>query len=228
MGGERQTPGRPRPYRSPRRAEQARRTRRRILDAAHREFLASGYAGTTMRAVASAAGVSLPTVELAFGTKPALLEEVIDVAIAGDDEPIAVLDRPWAAGAAATADVGTFLGAVAEVLTAAQRRSARLVIVADEAASADPGLRSLAAQRLDQRSRTAEWIADGMIARSPLRPGMDRGAAVDTVWLLMEPVLFCRLTDDRGWSDERYRDWFVDSARQLLLPATEGEVAAPR
>src|SRR5947209_10351135 len=88
-------PLRPRDYRSPRREEQARRTRRQVLDAARGEFLAAGYSGTTMRAVAMSAGVSLATVEQAFGTKSGLLKEVIDVAIAGDDEPIAVLDRAW-------------------------------------------------------------------------------------------------------------------------------------
>ena len=85
-----------RAYRSPRRDAQARLTRRRVLEAATASFLARGYAGTTMRAVAGGAGVSVATVELLFGTKVALLQAAIDVAIAGDDEPVAVLDRAWA------------------------------------------------------------------------------------------------------------------------------------
>jgi AcrR family transcriptional regulator len=206
-----------RPYRSPGRQEQARRTRRRILEAARARFLGRGYAGTTMRAVAELAGVSLPTVEQAFGTKSALLSEVIDVAIAGDDEPVAVLDRPWAADASAAVDVRGFLDRVAAVLAEAQQRSARLVVVALEAADVDPSLRPLADNRLAQRVRTAEWIVDGMTAHAPLRAGIDRSHAVDTIWLLMEPVVFLRLTGDRGWSTERYRDWFADSARRLLL-----------
>src|SRR4051812_19410784 len=88
-------------YDSPRRREQALRTRERILAAAREAFLTSGYAATTVRSVASAAAVSLPTVEQGFGTKAQLLKEVIDVAIAGDDEPIAVLDRAPIARAAA-------------------------------------------------------------------------------------------------------------------------------
>src|SRR5437016_2610782 len=78
-------------YRSPRREQQARATRARIIAAAARRFLACGYAGTTMRAVAADAGVALPTVELVFGTKAKLLKAVIDVAIAGDDEPVPTL-----------------------------------------------------------------------------------------------------------------------------------------
>src|SRR6202012_860568 len=65
------------------------------------QFLAAGYAGTTMKAVAAAAGVSVPTVEAAFGTKARLLKAAIDVATAGDDAPVAMLDRAWAVRAEA-------------------------------------------------------------------------------------------------------------------------------
>lgn len=88
---------RARAYRSPKRQEQARRTRCQILDAASEQFRAFGYAGTTMNGIATAAGVSVPTVEVIFSTKASLLKEEgdIDVAIAGDDEPIPILERPW-------------------------------------------------------------------------------------------------------------------------------------
>jgi TetR/AcrR family transcriptional regulator of autoinduction and epiphytic fitness len=220
MQEERETPDRgraARPYRSPRRTEQAQQTRRRILAAARAEFLASGYSGTTMRQIAAAADVSVATLEIAFQAKSRLLAQVIDVAIAGDDEPVAVLDRPAAAEAAGAVTLQDFLSRVAGILAEGQQRSARLVVVAFEAATADPALRPLVDDRLAQRAGTAEWITDGMIARGPLRPGIDRGHAVDTVWLLMDPVVFCRLTEARGWSVQRYRRWFADSAERLLL-----------
>ena len=56
-------------------------------------FVAGGYAGATIRAIAAEAGVSVPTVELLFATKARLLKAAIDVAIAGDDEAGAGLDR---------------------------------------------------------------------------------------------------------------------------------------
>ncbi len=93
-----------RPYRSAHRQGQARRTRRRILDAAAAEFSSRGYAATTVAAIAAAAGVSVPTVEQAFRTKANLLKAAIDVAIAGDDEPVPVLQRPAAVAAAAAPD----------------------------------------------------------------------------------------------------------------------------
>lgn len=68
------------------------------LEAATTLLLARGYAATSIRAIAEAATVSVPTVELAFASKPRLLKAAIDVAIAGDDQPVPMLERDWARG----------------------------------------------------------------------------------------------------------------------------------
>jgi AcrR family transcriptional regulator len=62
------------------RAEQRRRTEARILDAAARVFAAAGYERTTIRAVASAAGVDAGLVMHYFGSKQELFRRVIDAA----------------------------------------------------------------------------------------------------------------------------------------------------
>jgi AcrR family transcriptional regulator len=62
------------------RAEQRRRTEARILDAATRIFFAAGYDRTTIRAVASAAGVDAGLVMHYFGSKQELFRRVIDAA----------------------------------------------------------------------------------------------------------------------------------------------------
>ena len=79
------------PFAAPR--MQARRRVARIIAAAAQRFLAHGYAGTTMRAVALDAGVALLTVELACRSKARQPQAVIDVAIAGDDDQVARPDR---------------------------------------------------------------------------------------------------------------------------------------
>ena len=204
-------------YVSAARTQQARQTRRRVIDAATRLFVAQGYASTTMRVIAAEAGVSIPTVELIFGTKAQLLHVVLDVAIAGDDEPIPVLSRAWAQDAQLTDDVVEFLSAVAEVLQEAQVRSAGVMLAAYEAAASDPDIYVLVTDRELQRERTAGWIVDGVLGRASLRDGLDRAAAVDTVWMLMDPVVFSRFTRRRGWSADRYGAWFADSVAELLV-----------
>ena len=62
------------------RAEQRRRTEARILDAASQIFLTAGYERTTIRGVASAAGVDAGLVMHYFGSKQELFRQVIDAA----------------------------------------------------------------------------------------------------------------------------------------------------
>src|ERR1700758_531473 len=62
------------------RAEQRRRTEERILDAAAQAFLTAGYERTTIRAVASGAGVDPGLVMHYFGSKQELFRRVIEAA----------------------------------------------------------------------------------------------------------------------------------------------------
>jgi AcrR family transcriptional regulator len=62
------------------RAEQRRRSEARILDAATQVFFSAGYDRTTIRAVASAAGVDAGLVMHYFGSKKELYQRVIDAA----------------------------------------------------------------------------------------------------------------------------------------------------
>ena len=79
----------------PSRAEKTRLTRRRIIAAAADLFLDEGYGATTIDQVGARAGVAVQTVYFHFGNKATLLKEALDVAAVGDDEPVALLARPW-------------------------------------------------------------------------------------------------------------------------------------
>jgi AcrR family transcriptional regulator len=197
------------------------------LAAARTEFLRSGYAATTIRAVAVAAGVSVATVELVFGTKTALLQAAISFSIRGDGDSVPMLHRDWAVAAASARSVTSFLEIVGRVLVDSAQRSAGLVVAAFEAAAQDAPMRALAEQLRAQRAETAAWIVDGVIARATLRPGIGRGQAVDTVWLLMDPRVFCAATHDRGWDPGRFAQWFADGVDRLLLAADRPPASTP-
>src|SRR5690349_24876822 len=94
----------PRTYDNSRRAEQARATRRRIVDSARDLLLARGYATTTIAQVARAAGVSSETVQKGFGTKAALAKAVYDGTLVGDDERVPRRERPEVQGVVAATD----------------------------------------------------------------------------------------------------------------------------
>src|SRR3954453_22351273 len=87
-------PAAARSYRSPARTEAARVTRQAGLRAAYRLFSEHGYPRTTLAEIAAAAGVSVETVYKTFGNKRALLKEMADVTVGGDDEQVEMLERP--------------------------------------------------------------------------------------------------------------------------------------
>jgi AcrR family transcriptional regulator len=95
-----------RPYRSPRRALQAQQTRAAVLVACRALFAERGWA-TGVRDIATAAEVSVETVYATLGGKVALLTAALDGAVAGDDDPVPLAERPtywpWARGASPSA-----------------------------------------------------------------------------------------------------------------------------
>jgi hypothetical protein len=161
--------------------------------------------------------VSVPTVESLFGTKSRLLKTAIDVAIAGDDEPVPVLERDWATVAENAMDTETLLSTLAAVLAPAQARSSGLVLSVFEGARSDPELAALAAQISAQRAVMAAWVVHRLAAVGPLRAEVGEEEAVDTVFALMEPAVFDRLTGRRGWTLARYEKWVARSLRCLLV-----------
>ena len=166
--------------------------------------------------MAAAAHVSVPTVESAFGTKARLLKAAIDVATAGDDRPVAMLGRPWAARAEAAPDPERFVAEFAAALTTSAERAAGLILAALDAAQYDSEISAVAAQLTAQREVMAAWLVDGLQRRGALRDGLGHAEAVDTVWLLMDPAVFARLTGPRGWPPARFRMWFAGSVLRLL------------
>jgi hypothetical protein len=106
-----------------------------------------------------------------------------------------------------------FAGTLAE----AARRTAGLVLAALDAARLDPDIAEVAAQLIRQREIMAAWLVDQLTARCPLRHRTGRDEAIDTVWLLMDPAVFTRLTSQREWTAARFQAWFTDTVTRLLL-----------
>ena len=180
-----------------------------------------------MRGVATEAGVSVPTVESLFGTKARLLKAAIDVAIAGDDEPVPVLERAWARSAREAATVDELLSIAAAVIGAAQVRSAGLVLAVFEGSSTDGELAEVAKQMIGQRRTTAAWLVDAVTMRASLRPGCTRREAIDTVWILMDPAVFDRLCRHRQWTRAGYERWFARSVGTLLIADAPASPSSP-
>lgn len=206
-----------RPYRSALREEGARRTRRAVTAAAAELFVSQGYATTSLADVAVRAGVARPTVFAAFGSKAALLRQVLDEALAGDDDPVPVAERPWfrPVWEARTADA--VLDAYASVCTIIGERAGRVFEVVRRAADTAPEIAELWAQTRDNRLAGARMVLDHLGTVGRLGPEVAPDRAVDRLWLLNDPAHFTALVQERGWTAEEYRGWLAAAMKAALL-----------
>ncbi len=203
-----------RPYRSPRREQQAEETRLLVLDAAERLFKERGYVGTSVAAVAAAAGVSAETVYGHFGSKRVLLGELFRRAVRGAD-PAPVPEQEVPRRLAAVTDPEEQLRLFAADITPRLERGAPLIAVLAAAAQSDPELAELLATLHADRLKNLRVLVDALAANGALRLPADD--ALETVWALASPELQQLLVRERGWTRRRYEEWLVASLARLLL-----------
>jgi AcrR family transcriptional regulator len=204
-------------YRSELRTSQARDTRRRIVAAAAQLFVSDGYAGASVDAIAEAAGVSRKTVFTAVGGKAELLGLALDWAVAGDDAPRALAERPEVIAVLALDDPGELLDGWARVLADIDARVGGLFAALEAAAAVDETARDLFDTLHAQRRDGARRVVDAVADLSGLREGMARPRAVDVACLFTEPLLHRRLVGACGWSHRRFQAWLAQTLRQQLL-----------
>jgi AcrR family transcriptional regulator len=206
-----------RSYRSPLRTAQAGQTRRAIIDAATRLFVDAGYGATSINTIAEAAGVSRATVFTAVGGKAALLKTAYDVALVGDDEPVALPDRAGSRAIRAEPDPSRYLERYAGLVAELGGRVGAVYEAVRGAASADPEVRPLWEKIQQERRIGAAHVVADTAAKGPLRGGIDQETAADVVWVLNDPGLYHLLVNRRGWSRERFAAWLAASLKHELL-----------
>lgn len=217
-------PVKTRRYDSPVRREQARQTRAAVVRAAHRRFLADGYASTTLAAVARDAGVSVDTVYAVFGSKRGLLAAVMDVNVGGDDQPLAVLDRELPQRMRAESDQRRQISLFATGMAGELERIRPLDDVLRSAAAADPDVAAARHEQNDvQRHAAMATVVGWVRARGQLRRGLDDAAAADVVWTLTSPEVHHMLLTTRGWTRSQYETWLRETLERALLPDATGD-----
>jgi AcrR family transcriptional regulator len=216
------------------RRAQAHRNRQGILDAAERRFTTSGYAATTVAAVAADAGVSVETVYKAFGSKSGLVRALYDRGLAGrgpvpayersdemrehETDPAAIM-RNWGVLASEVGSVVTPIRLLMRTAAATDPEMAALV-------------RDIDAERLDRMRHHATFLAE----RHRLRDGVTADDATDVFWTCTSAELYDLLVLQRGWPAERFARFIGDVMITALLPtaadsaqmrsAPQGETAA--
>lgn len=206
-----------RSYTSARRQEQARNTRRAIVAASGRLFVDAGYGATTHQQIADAAGVAVQTIYATFGNKQALLQELLDTSIAGDDAPIAVNDRDWMHDVFNHPDPRARLKAYAAAVAGIHERAGDIFTVVRAAAETDPELVPLAATTEQRRRDGAGRIVEALDEMNAIRSSLTTDEATDVLWTLNSPDVHQRLVRESGWPLDRFRDWLAETMQVALL-----------
>jgi AcrR family transcriptional regulator len=202
------------------RDDQARRTRLAIVTAARELFLARGYAATTIDAIAESAQVSRRTVFNAAGGKLELLKLAHDWAVAGDDEPVAVAERPAVQAILAERDPARALQLWAEMVTAIATRVAPIAGVLYAAADVDPEAAEMLATAASNRMFGATAFVGHLAALDGLAAGVSQQSAADLCWSFTDGHLYRLLVLERGWTTDEYSRWLSGAlAATLLRPA---------
>jgi AcrR family transcriptional regulator len=196
-------------YHSPLRARQAAATRQAIIDAAITLFRDHGWAATTFPMIAGLAGTAVDTIYSTFGSKSGLLMAAIDVAIVGDDDEAAMIDRPDFA-LLGQGNRTERLRAGVHFTVGVYRRSLPILKTLQEAAASDEAAQARLAQYdNDRRDVTAAGLALILGGDAP-------EAVVDAIWALVSPEVFSYLTDGRGWSIARSEAWLVEMSKAAI------------
>jgi AcrR family transcriptional regulator len=204
------------------RAARSRETRRRIIAAASRLFVADGYLPTTMRAIAREAGVAVQTLYLAFGGKASILAAALDVAIVGDDAPVPLLERPWVAALRAEKDGRRAIALLCREHTELLRREAPLQATM-RAATGDADVARLLERDQQNRYATQRQLVAILATKHGFHTELGEERAKDIVYGLLSEVLYLLFCGDRGWSPRAWAVWVTAtlSAQLFPLPADE-------
>jgi AcrR family transcriptional regulator len=198
------------------RAAKARETRRRMLEAAHELFVEHGYGATALQDIADRAGVAVQTIYFTFGNKRSLLKELADVSIAGDDEPVATMDRPWFRDALAAETADAQLRAHVQGTRQILDRVAPITEVLRSAVAMDPEIAGLWRQDTDPRLTVHSAAAKALVAKPGAREELSAEYAADVLFGLLSPELYLLFVRDRGWTPERWEQWAYDTLRSRL------------
>ena len=199
---------RQRKYHSPVREKQAGQTRERILDSARRLILNKGFTDATIEAVASEAGVAVPTVYAAFGSKRGIVQGLMERAALNSGYAELVRE------AMRSDDPETRVRYAAKI--------ARRIF--DSLRSESEVLRGATAVAPDfvrEKERLRYERQGGLInlleEKSALRPELTAAAARDILWTLTSYEIHRCLVVERKWSADRYEKWLGDTLVLALL-----------
>lgn len=168
-----------------------------MLAAAAELFERSGWAGTTVAAIAKQAGVSVETVYSGFGSKKELLRRVVEVAVVGDADQVPLAQREVFTSLGVGSDTERMDAGIA-MLADIQARIAKLWRTVSEAAASDDEVRGWRVQWEEDRRVDVRRSVELILGRE-----LD-DIALDLLWALFSHESYALLALDHGLTRDEY------------------------
>jgi AcrR family transcriptional regulator len=195
-----------------------RRTRAAVAGAARTLFLERGYAATTIDAISERSDTPVATVYRLFSSMMGILKAVLDVSIGGDDDAVAMAERPQVHALLSDEDPVGLLTRFTALLHEVMARVGPVHRILADAARADPEAAALLTEIARQRQEGQRRVARALARSGALRPGLRERDAADIIHALASPEVYGLLVADRSWSGRRYESWLSALLISQLLP----------
>ena len=141
---------------------------------------------------------------------------LVDATIAGDDEPVATMDRPWYTDALAADTAPDMLRAYVSGTTSVLERVAPIGRVLEAAVASDPEVAALWPHDVDPRYVVQRNAAEALAARPGARVDVPVEEMADLLYGLLSPELYLLFVRERGWTRERWEQWVSEALRTQL------------
>ncbi|TXS51936.1 TetR/AcrR family transcriptional regulator [Streptomyces sp. t39] len=192
-----------------------------MLEAAMKLFVEHGYGATTIDSIAREAKVAVQTIYFSFGSKQQILKELIDVHIAGDEDPVPTLERPQVVEALEAEDPRQQLRLQVHLTRVVYERVGPLLEVLRNAATTSGDGAELWEANKRQRQVVQRRFVESLVAKKALREDLSVERAVDISYVLLGPELFHLLVTERGWTPEEWEEWVYEGHCHHLTGARE-------
>ncbi len=149
--------------------------------------------------------MSVETIYASVGTKAALLHKAWDITVGGDDQDIVFHERPEVLAIRNEPDLARRLMLHAAFSTRTAQRIAPFQLMVQAAAGADPA----AAAMLEEMGRQ-RLVGIGVMAAEAAKTGqlaVSEQECRDVIWSMTDGMLWHRLVNERGWTNERFAEW---------------------
>jgi AcrR family transcriptional regulator len=203
------------------RTARANATRARVVSAAQQLFTERGYLYTTMADIAAAASVAVQTLYLSFGSKAHILSAAFDRSVAGDDQALAILDRPWVAAVRDASGLREALEPLVAQGAAIVIRATPIYLRVQEAC-ADAEVADVLTTQRARRYETDRGFAELLAAKPGFKRDVTVDRAADLLYAVISEDTYRLCCMDRGWNPGEWQAWCLTTLQAALAEPPAG------